>query len=146
MLSAIKYGWNDRNGGAQYTSYSPVYCAHWNYFGTTPSILSTRSTRTRSNNRTKYCQYWALPAVQLPQIAKYSTAVVNTKILRVWHYLQYKISKYLLRVLAVSEVFSLGNFSSLFSQVLGASLKTFVHRYMVPRVGDRPTYGGKLEY
>ena len=111
MLSAIKYGWNYGNGSAQIDGRNILH---------TPSILrmhietilvllrvlavtrSTRSTSIRSNNRTKYCQYLTIPAVQIPQIlevqqystsTEYSAAVVNPEILRVWHYPQYKISK-----------------------------------------------------
>ena len=57
----------------------PVYCAYWKYFGTTQRTRSARSTGTRSNNRTIYCQYLAVPAVQLPEILEvqqYSTSRV----------------------------------------------------------------------
>ena len=48
----------------------PVYWEYCKYFGTinTPSTRSTRRSSSRSTNRTKYCQYLAAPAVQIPQI------------------------------------------------------------------------------
>ena len=45
---------------------------------------------------TKYCQCLAVPAAQNPEILEvqqYST-VLNPEILGVWHYPQYRISKY----------------------------------------------------
>ena len=96
----------------------PVYCESWTYFGTinTPSTRSTRRTSAHSTDRTKYCQYLAVPAVQIPQVlevqhysTEYSAVVVNPELLRVWHYPQYTNSKWVLRVLAVYEVSSLGN-------------------------------------
>ena len=68
---------------------------------------------------------WQYPHSSIPQ-AEYSTVVVNPEILRVWHYPQYTISKEVVRVLAVSEVFSHGN-TFLYSQVLGAFVKAFIH-------------------
>ena len=77
---------------------------------------------------------WQYPQYRSPKYLKYSSipqaeysTVVNSEIPRAWYYPQYTISKYVLRVLAVSEVFSLGN-TFLYSHVLGASVKAFIHR------------------
>ena len=54
---------------------------------------------------------------------------------------QYKTSQYVLRVLMVSDLFSLGN-TFLHSQVLGASVKAFIHRWPVEWEIEQITFAG----
>ena len=53
----------------------PVYCAHWNYSGSTSSTRSTRSTSTRSTNQTKHLKYASSPPesnlLQLPFVGPF---------------------------------------------------------------------------
>ena len=135
----------------------PVYCAYWKYCGTTPNTRCARSisailavpvlTVTTGRNTAsswqnpqyrslKYLMYSSIPQ------AEYSTAVVNCEIRRVWHYQHYTISKYVLRVLAVSQVFSLRNIF-LHSQVMGASVKhSFTDRWSLEWQIERITFAG----